>query len=193
VLVVAGFAYGAGLVRLGGALLLLSGIGDMLDGRVARGGGRVTPFGAFYDSTLDRVGEAALFGGIALFFVGGGVAPGLQTWALVTTLVALTAGLVVSYARARAEGLGLDCKVGMAQRAERIVGLGAPSLLVGAGPDGLVLFGIVGLLAAAAAVTVVQRIVHVYRATQAAGTAGGRSGQARQTQARHLSSDLAEM
>ena len=158
----------------------------MLDGRVARGGNRVTPFGAFYDSTLDRVGDAALFGGIALYFVRGGVRADLETPALAAALVALASIQIVSYARARAEGLSLDCKVGIAQRAERILGLGVPSLFVGAGPDGLVLFAIVVILGVLAAITVVQRIVHVHRVTRGELPAsGGRS--VRHTQARQLS------
>ena len=68
-----GVAYGYGVARVGGALLLLSGVFDMLDGRVARGGNAASKFGAFYDSTLDRVGESALYTGIALFFAAGGV------------------------------------------------------------------------------------------------------------------------
>lgn len=190
----AGVAYGAGQVRLGGVLLLLSGIGDMLDGRVARGGNRVTSFGAFYDSTLDRVGDAALFGGIAIYFARGGVPASLQTWALLAALVGLGATLIVSYARARAEGVGLDCQVGIAQRAERILGLGVPSLFVGAGPNGLVLFGIVAILALLAAITVVQRILHVRRITHVAPAAPAEGPRrARKTQARQLAPDLSEI
>jgi len=186
-----GAAYGVGRIQLGGALLLLSGVGDMLDGRVAREGARVTPFGAFYDSTLDRVGDAALFGGIALFFARGGVRPDLAFWALSAALVALSATLIVSYARARAEGLSLDCKVGIAQRAERILGLGVPSLFVGAGPDGLVLLGIVALLAVLSVITVGQRIVYVRQITRVAPPEDA-PRQARPTQARQLASDLPE-
>lgn len=159
-------SFGAGYVRVGGLLLLLSGVFDMLDGKVARGGARMTRFGAFYDSTLDRVGEAALFVGIVVFFLTGGVAGYLIVWAVATSVVAMAAWLTVSYARARAEGLMLDCKVGVAPRAERILGLGVPSLLFGAGPDGLLLFGMVTLLGLLAAATVVQRIVFVYRVTR---------------------------
>jgi CDP-diacylglycerol--glycerol-3-phosphate 3-phosphatidyltransferase len=166
ILVLSAAAFGMGAVRTGGFLLLLSGVMDMLDGRVARGGGGATKFGAFYDSTLDRVGESALFGGIAVYFVAGGTAPRWEIGALVVTLVALTAGLIVSYARARAEGLDLECKVGVAQRAERVLGLGAPSLLFGAGPNGLLLLAVVSLLAVLAVVTVVQRVLHVRAATR---------------------------
>jgi CDP-diacylglycerol--glycerol-3-phosphate 3-phosphatidyltransferase len=177
VTVLSGVAFGAGGVRLGAALLLLSGVCDMLDGRVARTAGTTSKFGAFYDSTLDRVGESALFAGVALFFVRGGVSPRLVPWAVGAAIAALAAGLLVSYARARAEGLGLDCKVGIAQRAERILGLGAPTLVFGAGPGGLLLFVIVSVLAAIAAITVVQRIVHVHRVT---GSGSPRTTQTRQ-------------
>lgn len=159
----AGFGFGA--VRAGGFLLLLSGVFDMLDGRVARGSGRPSKFGAFYDSTLDRVGEVALFGGIAIYFLTGGVADRWVVPAVGLAILALGSSLIVSYARARAEGLGLECKVGVAQRAERILGLGVPTLFFGAGPGGALLLTIVSLLALVALITVVQRIHHVYKVT----------------------------
>lgn len=163
VLVGSAVAFGANQAHVGGALLLLSGVFDMLDGRVARQSSSVTRFGAFYDSTLDRIGEAALFGGIIVYFAR---SPLTDTWkvaAVVATVVALSAGLIVSYARARAEGLGLDCKVGIAQRAERILGLGVPTLFFGAGPDGMLLLSVVAVLAAIAVITVIQRVLHVRR------------------------------
>jgi CDP-diacylglycerol--glycerol-3-phosphate 3-phosphatidyltransferase len=166
VLVGAAVAFGVGAVRLGGGLLLLSGVFDMLDGRVARTAARESRFGAFYDSTLDRIGESALFTGIAVYFAAGGVVGAWRIPALVTAIVALSSGLIVSYARARAEGLDLECKVGIAQRAERILGLGVPSLFFGAGPGGTLLLMVVALLAVTALITVVQRIVHVYRVTR---------------------------
>jgi len=184
VLLGSGVAFGFGVAQLGGALLLLSGVMDMLDGRVARGGGIVSKFGAFYDSTLDRIGESALFGGIAVYFVAGGVAEAWRIPALLASLVALSAGLTVSYARARAEGLQMECKVGVAQRAERILGLGVPTLFLGAGPGGFLLLGVVAILAVLAVITVVQRIMHVYRLTN-------RRGQ-RQTQARMVRPALAD-
>ena len=184
VLLGSGAAFGFGAVHVGGLLLLLSGVMDMLDGRVARRGNVVSKFGAFYDSTLDRVGESALFGGIAVYFVTGGVADVWRVPALISALVALSAGLTVSYARARAEGLQMDCKVGVAQRAERILGLGAPTLFFGAGPGGFLLLGVVTVLAVLAVITVGQRIVHVYRLT-------ARKGQ-RQTQARFARPALAD-
>ncbi len=165
-LLASGWAFAWGGVRLGGLLLLLSGLCDALDGKMARASGRATAFGAFYDSTLDRVGEWALFLGIALFFIFGGVPAQLAPTAAAAAITALAAGLLVSYTRARAEGLGLECKVGVVQRAERVVGLGAPSLIFGAGPQGLLLFALVASLAVFSAVTIVQRVIHVYRLTR---------------------------
>ncbi len=155
-------AYGVGAIRVGGLLLLLSGVLDTLDGQVARNGAMVTKFGAFYDSTLDRIGDGATFIGIGAFLL---TAPDVayRGPAIVTCMVAILASLLVSYARARAEGLGIDCKVGIAQRAERIVLLGGLSLLVGAGPHALVLEALTALLAVASIITVVQRFVYVYR------------------------------
>ena len=169
-------AYGAASVRLGGLLYLVSGIVDTLDGAVARATGQTTRFGAFYDSTLDRVGDGATFMGIAVFFLL--AAPDTvahRDLGVILSMVAIIASLLVSYARARAEGLGIDCKVGLVQRAERIVGLGVPSVLVGAGPQGLVLFWIVAILALASVVTVVQRFVYVYQVTEGA-TSGSSKG-----------------
>ncbi len=166
ILLASAVAFAAGRIHWGGFLLLLSGIFDMLDGRVAREGEVASKFGAFYDSTLDRVGEAALFGSIALFFATGGVPEGLTVPAVSISIVAMVSSLLVSYARARAEGLGLECTVGIAQRAERILGLGVPTLVFGAGRQGLLLLTIVSLLALVSLVTVVQRVYHVFNVTR---------------------------
>ncbi len=159
--------YGLGHVRLGGLLLLASGIADTLDGQVARAAAMETKFGAFYDSTLDRVGDGATFIGIAVYFM---TAPDVA-WrvpAVIACMVAILASLLVSYARARAEGLGIDCKVGIAQRAERIILLGLVSLLFGAAARAQVLEAAVLVLAFASVVTVVQRFVYVYRVASGA-------------------------
>lgn len=170
VVVASGVAFGVGEIRMGGLLLLVSGLFDILDGQVARLGALSTTFGAFYDSTLDRVGESAVFAGLALYFLRGGVPADRELLAAGIAIGALVASLLVSYARARAEGLGLECKVGIAARAERILLLGVPAVVFGPGPNGALLFWIVVVLALAAAVTVVQRVVHVARVT------GGRTG-----------------
>jgi len=163
IVVGSGVAFAVGSIRLGGLLLLLSGVFDILDGQVARQGAMMTTFGAFYDSTLDRVGEAAVFAGLAIYFERGGVPAERQTLALGIALTALAMSMLVSYARARAEGLGLDCKVGIAARAERIFLLGAPALLFGPGRNGMLLFWLVAILALAATITVVQRVLYVAR------------------------------
>ncbi|MFN2571308.1 MAG: CDP-alcohol phosphatidyltransferase family protein [Gemmatimonadales bacterium] len=165
-----GVAYGFGAIRLAGVLLLSSGIFDILDGQVARQGGKMTTFGAFYDSTLDRVGEGAVFTGLIFYFLTGPLPSELMTRAIAAGLVALVASLLVSYTRARAEALGVECKVGIAARAERILLLGIPSLLFGAGParPGVMLFWIVAVLATVSAITVVQRVAHVARVARGA-------------------------
>jgi phosphatidylinositol phosphate synthase len=161
--VASSLAFAVGWIRWGGLLLLVSGLFDMIDGRVARRADMTTTFGAFYDSTLDRVGESALFSGIALYFLRGGVSPERVTLAVVACLVALATSLIVSYTRARAEGLGLTANVGIMQRAERVLLLGAPSMFFGAGNHGALLFWIVVVLALATSVTVVQRVLYVAR------------------------------
>jgi CDP-diacylglycerol---glycerol-3-phosphate 3-phosphatidyltransferase len=164
VLLGSGAAFGTGYPRWGAFWLLISGLLDILDGKVARRGGMESAFGAFFDSTLDRLGEAVLFSGIAVYFV---TSAG-QRWPILglgVALLGLSGSFLVSYARARAEGLGLDCKVGIAQRPERIVGLGLPTLIFGAGPRGWLLLGLMLVLAVANTITVIQRVAHVYRLT----------------------------
>ena len=170
VVIGSGVAFGYGAIRTGGALLLLSGIFDLLDGQVARQGGKMTTFGAFYDSTLDRVGEAAVFTGLIFYFLNGPLPADLKSRAIAAGLLALVASLLVSYTRARAEALGVENKVGIAPRAERILLLGLPALLLGAGPGrpGVVLFGIVAVLAIVSAITVIQRVVNVARVARGA-------------------------
>ncbi len=169
----AGAAFALDQPRLGAAWLLLSGLLDTLDGQVARRGDMVSTFGGFFDSTLDRIGEAILYAGIAIYFqtAAGQAAP---VWGVLAGMAALTGSFLVSYARARAEGLGVDCRVGLAQRPERILGVGAPTLLFGAGPHGILLLVIVGILAVLSWITVVQRVAHVFRVTSGAepGSAG---------------------
>ena len=170
VVVGSGVAFGTGSIRLAGLLLLISGTLDLLDGQVARQGGKITTFGAFYDSTLDRIGEAAVFAGLIFYFLTGPLPSDMKPRALAAGLVALVASLLVSYTRARAEALGIENKVGIASRAERILLLGLPALAFGAGPGrpGVLLFWIVAVLALVSAITVIQRVVHVARVARGA-------------------------
>lgn len=165
-LVASGATYATGQLQAGALLLLVSGVFDLLDGKVARRAKMESRFGAFYDSTMDRLGEAALFSGIGIYFM---QAPGqrLPFLGLGLCFAALSFSFLVSYTRARAEGIGLDCKVGIARRAERFIALGIPTLVWGAGPNGWLLLSILILLALVGAITTVQRITHVYRLTAA--------------------------
>ena len=137
---------------------------DMIEGYMARTSGQITPFGAFLDSTLDRIGDAAIFGGLAMYYVGPG---DNQAWAGLA-IYCLSMGSVTSYARARAESLGMQAKVGIAERADRLVlilaavGLADLLRLLGV-PDGVMwLIPIaLALLALASTITVVQRILVV--------------------------------
>lgn len=132
---------------------------DLLDGHMARLTGKTSKFGAFLDSTLDRVGDAAIFSGLALYFAG----PGDSQLYLVLTLICLVMGGVTSYARAKAEGLGFQAKVGIAERADRLV---AVLVMTGLGAifDLPILMEVMlWALAAASTVTVVQRIWVVRR------------------------------
>ncbi|MDQ3611476.1 MAG: CDP-alcohol phosphatidyltransferase family protein [Actinomycetota bacterium] len=147
-----------GMFFLGTAVVFLSVLTDLVDGAMARKLGRTGPFGAWLDSTCDRVADAAIFTGLVLWFFGegddrllGGVA-----------LFCLVGGSVVSYAKARAEGLGLTCDVGLAERAERLILVLLGTLLAGLGLPGALVVAL-WVLAVATAVTVVQRLVEVRR------------------------------
>src|SRR2546421_300497 len=170
VVIGSGVAFGFGEIRLGGLLLLVSGLFDILDGEVARQGGMATTFGAFYDWTLARIGESAVFAGLALYFPHAPLPATLVGPAVGAAIAALASSLLVSYARARAEGLGVECKVGIAARAERVLLLGVPAMVFGGGAraDGVLLFWIVVVLALVSPITVIQRIVHVARVARGA-------------------------
>jgi CDP-diacylglycerol--glycerol-3-phosphate 3-phosphatidyltransferase len=138
---------------------------DSLDGVMARRAGRSGPWGAFLDSTLDRFGDAAIFTGMVLWFVG----EGDSAWGVGTALACLVLGSIVPYARARAEGLGMTAQVGIAERADRLAAVLVAALLVGLGLPQVVLVVVLALLAVASLVTIVQRMATVRR--QAVGTA----------------------
>ncbi|KUM32924.1 phosphatidylinositol phosphate synthase [Arthrobacter sp. EPSL27] len=132
---------------------------DVIDGIMARmqqGGGR---WGNFLDSTLDRVADGALFAGVAVWFFTGGA----DTPVAVAAVVCLVLGMVVSYARAKAESLGFEANVGIAERAERLVSVLVVTGFTGLGLPTVVLFATLCLLAAASLVTVIQRMVTVRR------------------------------
>lgn len=155
-------AYATGHLPVAGMLIFVSGIGDVMDGEVARATESADARGAFLDSTLDRFTEFAAFAGLALFFS--------SRWASLVVIVALGGSLLVSYTRARGESLGVLCKVGVMQRAERMIllGLGSildPSLSAAAGrPTGAVVAVVVAVIAAGTVLTSVHRTVWIARA-----------------------------
>ena len=143
---------------VGTAIVFVSVLTDLLDGAMARRLGRTSRFGAWLDSTCDRIADSAIFVGLALHYLGDGDSTVLGGVAL----FCLVAGSIVSYAKARAEGLGMTCDVGLAERAERLIIVLLGTLAAGVGLDGVLPVAL-WLLAAATAVTVVQRLVEVRR------------------------------
>jgi len=125
--VAGGAIYATGHIRMAGWLLGLTALFDVLDGNVARRTGRTSVFGAFYDSTLDRIADGAVMGGLAVFYA---TSPQHASGAMVAVCIfGILGTYLTSYTRARAESLGLDAKVGIMQRAERMLLLGIASIL----------------------------------------------------------------
>jgi CDP-diacylglycerol--glycerol-3-phosphate 3-phosphatidyltransferase len=145
---------GWGFYWLAAALFVLGSVLDILDGALARSRGIGSPFGAFLDSTVDRVGEGFMIGAIGLVLMRHN-----QTWGVALAFAAVAGSFLVSYARARAEALGLRGDVGLGSRAERVVVITTGLAL--APVSDLVLPATMALLAASAWITVVQRILFV--------------------------------
>lgn len=152
VAVAAAYLLAEGRLWEGGIVMLAGAAMDMYDGAVARLGGKESTFGAMLDSVLDRLGEVAVLFGLLVFYVRAGDDAGAYL-----AFGALASSLMVSYLRARSEGLGVPGDVGLMGRPERIVVLGA-GLLLGYPAWAL------GIIAGLGALTVVQRAVHVWRA-----------------------------
>lgn len=146
-----------GHLVVGGIVCGIIGLSDLLDGTMARLSGRVGTWGGFLDSTLDRIADAALVGAIA-WYLSDSSAP---RWSVAAALVALAAGQITSYIRAKAEALGATCRVGLAERTERTSLVLGGLILSGLHP--LVLPVAMSVLAVASAMTVAQRIGHVRR------------------------------
>lgn len=157
--VIGGIAFGFGYMRTGGIIIAVTAIADALDGVVARRTNTMTVFGAFYDSTLDRVADGALLAGLAYFYAVNPIHA--NKWMLAISLSAIIGTYLVSYARARAEALGINAKVGVMQRAERVALLCAPQALFGLALNGWVLKAVVLILAVSAWHTAIRRINYV--------------------------------
>ena len=158
----AGILYHQDHVRTAGFLVLLGGMWDIFDGQLARVSGMASKFGSFYDSTLDRISEIVVYMGLLSLYNSYGRELG-DVWMVYAIFMAMGGSLMESYTRARAEGMGLDCKVRVMQRPERVVLLGLGSLSFGLMWGGLVLRWVIIVVAVLTNVTAVQRIWWVYR------------------------------
>ena len=146
-----------GHLRWGGILILVSGTFDIIDGAVARATNTSSKFGAFYDSTLDRYAELAVFFGVLAYYLNYGSA-GLVGHVFWPIGLAICGSFMVSYIRARAEGLGFECKMGMMQRPERIVLLGFGAIF----HERILMFFII-LIALLSNLTAIQRMLHIWK------------------------------
>ena len=170
---VGGIIYGTGHIRTGGWFLGLTALFDVLDGTVARRSNTSSTFGAFLDSTLDRLADGFVLGGLAVFYATSRLHANIPM--LIVALMGLIGAFLTSYTRARAEALGLDAKIGFLQRPERVVLLSAPQAFFGLVFNGWVLALITIILTVTAWITVVQRVAFVYTATTRAEKAEARA------------------
>ena len=140
----------------GGLIVLFAGIFDLFDGALARATGKVSDFGALLDSTIDRVSEAVVLLGLLAFYLSND-----NDLGSILVYVALVGSIMVSYMRARSEGLGIDCKVGVMTRPERVAAIGI-GLIVGHWVPVVVLV-VLGAIGALTTVTAVHRLIHTSR------------------------------
>ncbi|MFI7607253.1 phosphatidylinositol phosphate synthase [Micromonospora sp. NPDC049366] len=158
---VGALGFGArGQLVAGAVIVTIFALTDLLDGTMARMSGGSTRFGAFLDSSMDRVADSAVFGAVAYWLATQGNHRGMAA-----ALLCLAAGGLVSYVKARAEGLGMTANVGVAERTERLLIVGVGGLLTGVGVDPALEIAL-WLLAAVSIFTVGQRMTHVYRQAQ---------------------------
>ena len=162
IVIVAAILIGSGWLLVGALVLAGGSLLDAVDGALARASGGGTPFGSFLDSTLDRAGEAIVYLAIAAYYLRGPE----PTWPVLAAMLALVGSFMVSYSRARAEGIVVAAAIGLAPRTERLVlviaGIGLAGL--GLGPA---LITVLWIIAALTVATTVQRIWHVWRLTEA--------------------------
>jgi CDP-diacylglycerol---glycerol-3-phosphate 3-phosphatidyltransferase len=145
-----------GRLVLAGLIAIVAAFADAFDGAIAKAGGTASNWGAFIDSTADRISDALFFLPVAWLYGASPDAPQLhQKWVASLAMVAMVMGFLVSYIKARAEGLGYDCNVGIAERAERLI------LIIAALILNFILPLMLGILAALSLITVIQRLVHV--------------------------------
>ena len=155
VCIVSAYLVASGWLVLGGVVFLAGSILDLMDGALARLNGQTTPFGALLDSVFDRLGEAALFVGLAIYALRGDFSDGHRAFFITALLLALIFSQGVSYLRARGEGLGVFTRAGLMTRTERVILLGA-GLLLGWVP--WLLPGVLTVIAAVSCFTLFQRM-----------------------------------
>jgi len=166
---VSGYLFSQHRISTAGIVMLAGGAFDLFDGTVARRTGRASSFGAFFDSTLDRASEIAVYIGLMVLFSDLGLAfVGIR--ASVWVVAGLAGSLMISYTRARAEALGMKCAVGLMQRAERVILVGGVAAVIGAAPaagsPGIILGWTIVVLAVLAILTAAQRVAWIYRITR---------------------------
>lgn len=148
-----------GVLAIAGAIVLFAGVFDMFDGAVARLTNRVTKFGALFDSVMDRISEAVVLLGLLVFYLDNG-----STLGAILVYVSITGSIMVSYVRARAEGLGIECTGGLMQRPERVASLGI-GIIVGQWWEPAILI-VLGVIAVLTVFTTGQRIIEVSKAAE---------------------------
>lgn len=146
------------IVGWAGGVILFAGLFDMMDGRLARMGNMSSKFGALWDSTLDRYSELFTLFGIAFYLILNG-----WMWSSVTTFIAMVGSVMVSYVRARAEGLDIECKVGLMQRPERVVLTALGAIFCGIFDNLWILVVPMIIIAVLANITAFWRIAHCYK------------------------------
>ena len=150
------YLLGVGLLWAGGVLLLAAGALDLFDGALARATGRISKFGVLLDSVVGRLSEIAVLFGLLVFYLDRS-----STVGALLVYLALAGSIMVSYLRARAEGLGIECRIGFMTRPERVVALGVGAIVGYFLPN--VLLVILGAIAGLTFLTMVQRIYHTWR------------------------------
>jgi len=164
--IAAGICIALGRLKLAGILILVGGSFDMMDGAVARASNKNTPFGALLDSVVDRYSEGIIFLGLAIYFSMEGSMKD-RVYGLIPTCLGLISAFLVSYVRARAEGLQLDCKVGLMQRPERVILLAIGVLLQNFMIINIsILIIALWILVILSHITVLQRVVFALRKLQ---------------------------
>lgn len=159
--------YPRGSFFLGTLVITAFVFSDVLDGVVARAAGSSGPYGAFLDSSLDRFGDAAVFGGIALWWAGGGD----SVTNCAVSLYCLSGSMITSYVKARAEGLGWTCNVGLVERPERLIAILAATGLSGLFDVPELQVSVLWVLTVAITITVIQRLHEVRRQARAVASA----------------------